>query len=203
MKPSPAPHSPAERRLYNFLLPALVQELPRGGLCWLGGLPQVWARSLLGSALVTQRNSDMWSCPALPSKVYFLLPTSIHLPLVALLSPPAGPNPSFPSQPISKAPPRGLIVDPSWSLYPLFHFMLLQLEQISSEQDWHEPCLCSGGLWALCPMHPAGSVHTWGGESEVWYSLCIMESWASPFLCLCVVSIAAEEMFNATSRSLN
>lgn len=40
MKPSPASHSPAERRLYNFLLLLLFRNYPGAGLCWLGGLPQ-------------------------------------------------------------------------------------------------------------------------------------------------------------------
>lgn len=152
---------------------ALVQELPGGrALLVAGTAPKSGPRTSWG-LLWSLKDSDTWSrVPPLPSKIHFLLPTSILLPVIARPLPSTSPNPSCPPQPILSSSRRPSAETPPGPCILSTHSCLLPGRQISSEQDWHEPCLCSRGLEALCPMHPAGSVHTWDGELEVWYSLC-------------------------------
>lgn len=123
MKPSPASHSPAERRLYNFLLLLLFRNYPGAGLCWLGGLPRSLGSEPPGSALVTQRLRLLVSCPA-PALQSILSPSYLHS--SARDCPPSPlrwSKPQLPSSAHPKLLPEGFCIDPSWSLYPLYPFM--------------------------------------------------------------------------------
>lgn len=202
MKPSPASHSPAECRLYNFLLLFLFRNYPGRAPCWLGDCPRCWAWSLLGSALVSQTHRHMVSCP-IPALQRTLSPSPlctsalavsltispqlVQTPL-ALLGPSATPPGSLPQRPLLVLV-SSLLVRASCMPGPVPG----SGTDVAASKTETDPVVWSWGLYPLCPVHPACFVRPLGGESEVWCSLYMVWSWASPFPSLAsIVSIAAE-----------
>lgn len=123
MKPSPASHSPAECRLYNFLLLFLFRNYPGPGSAGWGDCPKVWAQSLLGSALVTPRLRHLVSCPA-PALQSTLSPSYLRSSARDCQpSPLRWSKPQLPSSAHPKLLPEAFRRDPSWSLDPLCPFM--------------------------------------------------------------------------------
>jgi len=76
MKPSPASHSPAECRLYNFLLLLLFRNYPGAGLCWLGALPQSLGPEPPGvcSGHSKTQTLGLVSRPCPPKYTFYFLP---------------------------------------------------------------------------------------------------------------------------------